>query len=130
MKTAKLYFCTAMGKNTIKEITQGLEEVLSDPRLFKTHFKNVKGFYENFDKSKYIEARNVASKILKMKSATVQKKHIRAIGQLLTKYRFVLLGQKKIVEDQICNDNNEIVDQYNVSYCYDTCSILPFLTVL
>ena len=115
---------------TVKEITQELEEVLSDPELFKTHIKNVKELFEKFDKSKRNAARMVAFRVLKIRGKNIKKKHEGIIGQLLKKYRSELLGQKNVFKHQNCDDNRETVDQHNVSYFYFTGLILKISAIL
>ena len=85
---------------------------------------------EKFDKSNRNAARMVAFRVLKIRGKNIKKKHIGIIGQLLKKYRSELLGQKNVFKHQNCDDNREIVDQYNISYFYFTCLILEILAIL
>ena len=85
-----------MGILTKKEITEKLEEVLSDPKLFKNHYKDVKTVFEKFDKNQFFMGQKVALKILKVRPTNIGKKETRIAGQLLKKYRSVLLGQDKV----------------------------------
>ena len=60
-------------KKTVEEITQELEEVLSDPELFKTHVENVKELFEIFDKNNRNAARMVAFRVLKIQGKNIKK---------------------------------------------------------
>ena len=86
-----------MGILTKKEVTEKLEEVLSDPKLFKKHYKDVKIVFEKFDKNNFFMARKVALKVLKVRSTRMSKKEPRIARQLLIKYRSVLLGQVRVI---------------------------------
>ena len=116
-----------------KDISEKLTPVFSDPKIFEATVGSVKEFYAKFDKYKHFTARRAANKILKSKSKSLSNRQVDVAKQIAEKYRSVLLRQKKVVDDQICKDdseivdekihkstkNMEIVDQQNVSYCYD-----------
>ena len=89
-----------------------IEEVFSNSTLFKTHVNNAEDFYKKFDKSNFFAISKLTSKILKTKGRTILKKEQRKIAnQIAEKYRSALLRKQKFVEDQICNDDTEIVEE-------------------
>ena len=88
-----------MSRKTNKEVAEKLEEVLSDPKLFKEHYKNVETVFEEFDKNNWFMAKKVVLKVLKMRrkfATRVTKRDVRTAGELLNKYRDVLLGKQKV----------------------------------
>ena len=89
-----------------------IEEVFSDPTLFKAYVNSAEDFYKKFDKSNFFAISILANKILKTKGRTILKKGQRKIAnEIAEKYRSVLLGQQKVVGDQILNDDIEIVEE-------------------
>ena len=91
--------------------TEKLEEVFSNPTLFKAYVDSAEKFYAKFDKHDFFTAQFVASKILQTKTNRVKLCQTKIAVQMAKKYRFVLLGQQKVVGDPILNDDFEIVEE-------------------
>ena len=89
-----------------------IEKVFSDPTLFKAYVNSAEDFYKKFDKNNFFAISKLANKVLKTKTRTILKKEQRKIAnQIAEKYRSALLKKQKVVEDQICNDYVETVEE-------------------